>query len=105
MAEAEQGSTGTTGATVPGQPTQTTTAPGHEVGPSGGPSSPKPKQAPTGAGGATGTHTVTKAKVWNETPQGANLDHAYNSMRSTFAVTIPVIRGQLQLLAHRRIGG
>lgn len=95
---------------------------GHAVGPTGptGPTKPAGAQGsigPTGAGGGSGApgspgyvappapSLKTTAKPWQETPQGVGLTHGYDVMRTAFATTLPGQLKQLDLLAHKPIGG
>lgn len=65
----------------------------------------------TGAVGPTGVHKVTtinpviKARVWDETPQGARLRNAYGSVHKAYQSQLPSIRQQIKHLQHRPIGG
>lgn len=99
------GSTGTT------PPPAGTPAP---AGSSGGGSGP-----PTGAGGNTGvvgstpSHPGSTAppppkiprKVWNETPQGHQLQTAYSALHQSFQSQLPAARHQLALLKSKPLGG
>lgn len=83
-------------------PQPNTTAPTGPVGPQGAPSAHQPGGKTTGP---TLPLPKTKAKVWNETPQGARLEGAYGSLRSAFQTQLPSTRQQLQTLTRRPIGG
>jgi hypothetical protein len=65
----------------------------------------------TGAPGSTPSHPASPgppkatAKVWNETPQGVQLEGGYSAVREAFRTTLPSIRQQIDALAHRPKGG
>lgn len=89
-------------------PTTITTETTVEATPAAGQEAPGITSTGTPAGPpqpATPTPPKAKAKVWNETPAGAHLNSAYDSMRNTFAVNMSKQREQIQTLARRHIGG
>ena len=64
-----------------------------------------------GAGGGPGggvsgsTSAPPKDAAWNQTQHGARLSDAYVAFHTTFQHGLPGVRGQLQTLARRPIGG
>lgn len=90
------GAVGSTGATAGGAPTVssgsgTTTPPKH------------PTQVPNP--NAKVTSGPSKGKVWNETPQGAQLQTGYAALHDTFTTQLPAARRNLQALQRRPLKG
>jgi hypothetical protein len=115
------GGMGTTGGTIPGEspagPGSTGSTGGYGVGPTG-PTGPGPTPitiapGPTGAGGPTGVGqyppgaqvALTPLASWDAQPAAAGLNAGYDAFRQTFQKTLPSQRAQLEILAHRGIGG
>lgn len=94
--ESPAGPVGATGTTAGGAPTVSsgstgTTPPKH------------PTQVPNP--NANPVTPDAKAKVWNETKAGAQLQTGYAAMHETFTKTLPGARKSLENLAHRPLGG